>query len=99
MLKISEQESVTLFYMGRSPLGFLLYPVYAFLVGDTLIDTGTNRADKEFLAALKGRKINRKLSIPIITKTTSATMRMFRNCSGYRYMLIHSRCPIWKIRA
>jgi len=59
MLKISEQESVVLFYMGRSPLGFLLYPVYAFLVGDTLIDTGTNRADKEFLAALKGRKICR----------------------------------------
>lgn len=57
MLKIKEQESVTLFYMGRSPLGFLLYPVYAFLVGDILIDTGTNRADKDFLAALKGRKI------------------------------------------
>lgn len=43
--------------MGRSPLGFLLYPVYAFLVGDTLIDTGTNRAGKNFLSALKGRKI------------------------------------------
>ena len=57
MLKVNEQESVTLFYMGRSPLGFLLYPVYAFLVGDMLIDTGTNRADKEFLAALKGRTI------------------------------------------
>lgn len=57
MLKISEHESVILFYMGRSPLGFLLYPVYAFLVGDTLIDTGTNRADKDFLAALRGRKI------------------------------------------
>lgn len=45
--------------MGRSPLGFLLYPVYAFLVGDVLIDTGTNRAGKEFLEALKGRKIAR----------------------------------------
>jgi glyoxylase-like metal-dependent hydrolase (beta-lactamase superfamily II) len=43
--------------MGRSPMGFLLYPVYAFLVGDTLIDTGTNRAGKEFLPALKGRTI------------------------------------------
>jgi glyoxylase-like metal-dependent hydrolase (beta-lactamase superfamily II) len=43
--------------MGRSPMGFLLYPVYAFLVGDTLIDTGTNRADIEFLSALKNRTI------------------------------------------
>jgi glyoxylase-like metal-dependent hydrolase (beta-lactamase superfamily II) len=43
--------------MGRSLFGFPLYPVYAFLVGDTLIDTGTNRADKKFLAALKDRKI------------------------------------------
>ena len=43
--------------MGRSPLGFLLYPVYAFLIGDTLIDTGTNRAGREFLPALKNRKI------------------------------------------
>lgn len=59
MLKISEKESVTLFYMGRSPLGFLLYPVYAFLVGDTLIDTGTNRADKMFMSALKGRTIKK----------------------------------------
>jgi glyoxylase-like metal-dependent hydrolase (beta-lactamase superfamily II) len=43
--------------MGRSPFGFLLYPVHAFLVGDTLIDTGTNRVDKYFLSALKGRTI------------------------------------------
>jgi len=38
-------------------MGFLLYPVYAFLVDDTLIDTGTNRADTEFLSALKNRSI------------------------------------------
>ena len=59
MLDISENDSVTLFYMGRSPLGFLLYPVYAFLVGDTLIDTGTNRAGIQFLSALKGRTITK----------------------------------------
>jgi glyoxylase-like metal-dependent hydrolase (beta-lactamase superfamily II) len=57
MLKVSRQGSVSLFCMGRSVLGFLLYPVYAFLVEDTLIDTGTNRADEAFLAALKGRTI------------------------------------------
>lgn len=57
MLRISRQGSITLFCMGRSVLGFLLYPVYAFLVDDTLIDTGTIRADEAFLAALKGRTI------------------------------------------
>jgi flavorubredoxin len=45
--------------MGRSVLGFLLYPVHAFLVDGTLVDTGTNRADKEFLSALKGRTITK----------------------------------------
>lgn len=59
MLEIKETPSVNLFCMGWSPLGFLLYPVYAFLVGDTLIDTGTNRVDKEFLSALKGRAITK----------------------------------------
>ncbi|MFA5322023.1 MAG: MBL fold metallo-hydrolase [Smithella sp.] len=57
MLKISKQETVSLFYMGRSPLGFLLYPVFAFLVADTLIDTGTNRVGKQFLSALKEKSI------------------------------------------
>lgn len=59
MLKISRHEAVILFCMGRSVFGFLLYPVHAFLVGDTLVDTGTNRADKKFLAALKGRTIKK----------------------------------------
>ena len=59
MLQIKNYGPVTLFYMGRSPLGFLLYPVHAFLVGDMLIDTGTNRVDKQFLSALTGQ-INRK---------------------------------------
>jgi glyoxylase-like metal-dependent hydrolase (beta-lactamase superfamily II) len=40
-------------------MGFLLYPVHAFLVDGTLVDTGTNRADKEFLSALKGRTITK----------------------------------------
>ena len=59
MLQIKNHGPVTLFYMGRSPLGFLLYPVHAFLVGDMLIDTGTNRVDKQFLSALTGRVINK----------------------------------------
>ena len=57
MFQIKNHGPVTLFYMGRSPLGFLLYPVHAFLAGDMLIDTGTNRVDKPFLSALTGRSI------------------------------------------
>jgi len=59
MLKISRHETVILFCMGRSLFGFPLYPVYAFLVGDTLIDTGTNRAGKKFVCELKGRTIKK----------------------------------------
>ena len=59
MIKVREAYSVKLFSMGRSTMGFLLYTVYAFLVGDTLIDTGTNRADHEFISALKGRAVAR----------------------------------------
>lgn len=59
MLKITPHGPVTQFLMGRSPMGFLLYPVNAYLAGDTLIDTGTNRAARPFLAALEGRKIGR----------------------------------------
>jgi glyoxylase-like metal-dependent hydrolase (beta-lactamase superfamily II) len=54
MLKVIDRGPVTLFYMGRSPMGLLLYPVYCFLLGNTLIDTGTNRAQGPFLAALEG---------------------------------------------
>jgi glyoxylase-like metal-dependent hydrolase (beta-lactamase superfamily II) len=57
LLYVKESESVTLFYMGRSPLGLLLYPVYAFLVGDTLIDTGTSRVKKQFIASITDRRI------------------------------------------
>ncbi len=57
MLKVTDHDAITLFCMGRSPMGFLLYPVYAFLVDDTLIDAGTNRADTEFLSALQNRTI------------------------------------------
>ncbi len=59
MLKVSQEGAVTLFYMGRSPMGFLLYPVYAFLAGDTLIDTGTGRARRPFLRALQGRGVGK----------------------------------------
>jgi len=62
MLKISQYDTVTLFYMGRSVLGFLLYPVHAFGVGGTLIDTGTNRSGREFLSALRKGKVSRVIN-------------------------------------
>jgi len=45
--------------MGRSEFGFLLYPVYAFLAGDMLIDTGTNRSGIKFLSSLKGKTVRK----------------------------------------
>ncbi len=57
MLKVIYAKDILLFYMGRAPFGFLLYPVYAFLVGDTLIDTGTTHVAKEFISAIKGNEI------------------------------------------
>ncbi|MBN1533411.1 MAG: MBL fold metallo-hydrolase [Spirochaetes bacterium] len=57
MLKVIDRNPVTLFYMGRSPMGILLYPVHCFLLGDILIDTGTSRAGKNLMAALENRRI------------------------------------------
>lgn len=59
MLRIGNADTVSLFDMGRSPLGFLLSPVCAFRVGDTLMDTGTNRAGNGFLAVFKGKNVKK----------------------------------------
>ncbi|HPV50260.1 MAG TPA: MBL fold metallo-hydrolase [Smithellaceae bacterium] len=57
MLKTSAYEDVTTYKMGRSIGKYVPYFVHAFLVEDTLIDTGTVFAGAEFLDALKGREI------------------------------------------
>ena len=59
MLKISTYEDLTIYKMGRSIGKFVPYFVHAFLLEDTLIDTGTGFAGVEFLSALKGKKVNR----------------------------------------
>ena len=57
MLKAKQSGSVTSYCMGRSIGSFVPYAVHAFLVGDTLIDTGTIYAQQEFAQALEGKPI------------------------------------------
>ena len=58
MIRIRPWGDVTGFLMGRSMGPVVPYTVHAFLVGDTLIDTGTTYACSEFMYALGGRSIN-----------------------------------------
>ena len=57
MLKIKQTGEVRSYCMGRSIGSFVTYAVHAFLIGDTLIDTGTIYAQREFARALAGRHI------------------------------------------
>lgn len=59
MLKKSKHEDVAVYKMGRTIGRFVPYTVHAFLLADTLIDTGTGFAGGEFLSALEGKQINR----------------------------------------
>jgi len=59
MFKRSQKDDVRIFYMGYSPFSFLLYPVYAFLIEDTLIDTGTIRCHQPFIQSLLPMKIKK----------------------------------------
>lgn len=58
MIKVRTFGEVTDFRMGRTMGPIVPYAVHAFLVGDTLIDTGTAYARGEFLDALKGSRIS-----------------------------------------
>ncbi|HOD14916.1 MAG TPA: MBL fold metallo-hydrolase [Spirochaetota bacterium] len=57
MIKTSEHGPVTVIRMGRSIGRFVLYPVHAFLVGDTMIDTGAPCVRRELASVLEGRII------------------------------------------
>jgi len=57
MLKTKQSGEVTSYCMGRSIGSFVPYAVHAFLIGDTLIDTGTIHAQREFSQALEGKPI------------------------------------------
>ncbi|MGE5404039.1 MAG: MBL fold metallo-hydrolase [Candidatus Saccharibacteria bacterium] len=58
MLEKRQTGPVTVFRMGRSIGGFVLYYTHCFLVGDVLIDTGTVYCRDELLKALEGCKIS-----------------------------------------
>lgn len=57
MLKENQSGEVRSYCMGRSIGSFVPYAVHAFLLGDTLIDTGTIYAQTEFARALENRHI------------------------------------------
>ncbi len=58
MIKIRTYGEVTAFCMGRSIGPLVPYRVYAFLMGNTLIDTGTAYARDEFMAALRTKRVS-----------------------------------------
>lgn len=57
MIQVRPWGGVTGFLMGRSLGPVVPYTVHAFLVGDTLIDTGTTYACRELMKALQGRHV------------------------------------------
>jgi glyoxylase-like metal-dependent hydrolase (beta-lactamase superfamily II) len=57
MIRVRAWRGVTGFLMGRSMVHYVPYMVHAFLVGDTLIDTGAFHARREFMDALAGRRV------------------------------------------
>ncbi|HQG32670.1 MAG TPA: MBL fold metallo-hydrolase [Deltaproteobacteria bacterium] len=58
MIRVRKYGEVTDFCMGRTIGPVVPYAVHAFLIGDTLIDTGTVYAQEEFLDALKGSSLS-----------------------------------------
>jgi ribonuclease/clavin/mitogillin len=57
MLKTKHFGEVISYCMGRSIGSYVPYAVHAFQVGDTLIDTGTIHAQREFAQALEGTPV------------------------------------------
>ncbi|MGM0427374.1 MAG: hypothetical protein ACQEQ7_09065 [Thermodesulfobacteriota bacterium] len=49
MLQVKQHGPVTVFRMGRHVGKTTLYPVHAFLLGETLIDSGANHVGREGL--------------------------------------------------
>ncbi|GAB4320184.1 MAG: MBL fold metallo-hydrolase [Promethearchaeota archaeon] len=55
-------EEVVAFKMGRGFAGVFLFPVYAYLVGDSLVDSGPTLAGRRLVAALRGFPVSRVLN-------------------------------------
>lgn len=58
MLKEKQAGSVAVFKMGRTIGSWVPYFVHCFLLGDTMIDTGTIYAGEELVKALGERKVS-----------------------------------------
>jgi glyoxylase-like metal-dependent hydrolase (beta-lactamase superfamily II) len=57
MFKVKQHGPVTVFKMGRHVGKTVLYPVHAFLMDETLIDSGTHHAGQAFCTEMEKRKI------------------------------------------
>ena len=62
MLATSVYDNITIYNMGRSIGKFVPYCVHSFLLGDTLIDTGTPYAGDALLSAMGSRHINKVIN-------------------------------------
>lgn len=52
-MKTSSFDAVTIFQLGKQIGSKILYPVYAFLIDKTLIDTGSKSAEKHFIPEIQ----------------------------------------------
>jgi len=57
MFQVKQNGPVTVFRMGRHVAKTILYPVHAFLVDETLIDSGARHVQESFSAEMKKRRI------------------------------------------
>ena len=57
MFQAKQHGPVTVFKMGRHVGKTMLYPVHAFLLEETLIDSGTSHVGREFSAEMENRRI------------------------------------------
>jgi len=57
MFEVKQHGPITVFKMGRHVGKTVLYPVHAFLMDETLIDSGTCRVGKAFSAEMEKRRI------------------------------------------
>lgn len=69
MFQVKQHGPVTIFKMGRHVRKTILYPAHAFLMDETLIDSGASHVRQAFAAEMKQRKI----ATPINTHPHEAT--------------------------
>ncbi len=98
MLRIEKHGPITVFRMGRHVANrrWVLYETHAFLIDDTMIDTGTIAVRKEWETEARRAAGVRRSSTRTTTKTTSATIASSRIALAQRSMPIPGRSPSWR---